>query len=147
MWCSRVAMGGPSAVACSYRRPQEPSSPTTNYPNTRQKKEKNNKSVSKNQIKPQMYLNIVVYWSFFYLQSFVKPAVPTVRESPASVQNLRCFTAGVSVNQTGREFTELNCVFFPTFSVASLSHETHERDIDDSVSEFWTRPRYFMRQV
>lgn len=33
MWCSSVATGGPSAVACSYRRPHEPSSPTTNYSN------------------------------------------------------------------------------------------------------------------
>lgn len=33
IWSNSVAMGGPSAVACSYRSPHEPSSPTTNCPN------------------------------------------------------------------------------------------------------------------
>lgn len=34
-----------------------------------------------------------------HLQRFVKPAVSTVGERPASVQNLRCLTAGVPVSQ------------------------------------------------
>lgn len=45
MWCSRLAMGGPSAVACSYRRPHDPSSPTTNCLN-KYRSESNTNTIS-----------------------------------------------------------------------------------------------------
>lgn len=47
--------------------------------------------------------NHCIYIYIFYLQRFIKPAVSTVGERPSSVQNLCCFTAGVSVNQRQRE--------------------------------------------
>lgn len=79
-------MGGPSAVACSYRRPHDPSSPTTNCSNKRSQTTLESASLRRPLLKT-------------HLQSFIKPAVPTVGERPAPVQHLSRLPAGVPVNQ------------------------------------------------
>lgn len=77
--------------------------------------------------------NLTIVSFFFYLQRFIKPAVSTVGERPASVQNLCCFTAGISVNQRRRQqkFTEREqkgkFSFSATSVLSQVSKQIHER--------------------
>lgn len=91
IWSRSAAMGGPSAVACSYRSPHEPSSPTTNCSNKQQTRISTSWS---NQLPSVTHKKAKTH-----LQSFVKPAVAAVGERPASMQNLGGLTAGIPVNQ------------------------------------------------
>lgn len=66
-WSSSVATGGPSAVACSYRRPHEPSSPTTNCSNT----DTSQHSASAALNKPSLAIHVrIPTWSVLSNQRF-----------------------------------------------------------------------------
>lgn len=113
-------MGGPSAVACSYRSPHDPSSPTTNCSNRR-----STESDHRKQPAPLRRPDLKTH-----LQSFIKPAVATVGERPAPMQHLSCLPAGVPVNQEFEQNTT-------SHSVPSGSKQDYLRSICAvTISEF-----------